>query len=63
MVWFIVLFVVVLAIAYVFYNYSAIRRLPEGTKEMTEMAGIIRDGASTFLSRADQHLPQEELPG
>ena len=49
MVWFIVLAVVLAAIAYVLYNYSRIRHLPEGTAEMSEMAGIIRDGASTFL--------------
>ena len=29
--------------------YARIRKLPEGTDEMQEMAGIIRDGASTFL--------------
>ena len=49
MVWFLVMVVVLLAIAYVGYNYVRIRRLPEGTREMSEMAGIIRDGASTFL--------------
>lgn len=49
MAWGIVMAIVILAIAYVFYNYSRIHRLPEGTKEMAEMAGIIRDGAATFL--------------
>ena len=49
MAWYLVLAVVVIAIAYVFYNYGRIRRLGEGTAEMAEMAGIIRDGAATFL--------------
>ena len=47
--WLIVLGVIVLAIAYVFYNYFRIRRMGEGTAEMIEMAGIIRSGAATFL--------------
>ena len=49
MAWYLVLAIVIVAIAYVFYNYARIRALGEGTKEMAEMAGIIRDGASTFL--------------
>ena len=49
MAWYIVLCVIVLAIAYIFFNYFRIRRMQEGTKEMIEMAGIIRSGASTFL--------------
>ena len=49
MAWGIVLAVVILTIGYVFYNYGRIRRLPEGTREMADMAAIIRDGASTFL--------------
>ncbi len=44
-----VLFLVVLAICYVFFNYRKIRRMKEGTPEMVEMSGIIRDGASTFM--------------
>jgi len=48
-VWFIVLGVIVLAIAYVFFNYSRIRKMKEGTEEMAEMAGIIRSGAETFM--------------
>ena len=45
----IVLFVAVLAIAYVFFNYVRIKKMPEGTAEMVEMSGIIRDGANAFL--------------
>ena len=49
MVWLIVLCVIVLALAYIFFNYIRIRQLKEGTAEMAEMAGIIRSGAATFL--------------
>ena len=45
----IILAVVVLALAYVYFNFISIRKMKEGTEEMVEMAGIIRDGASTFL--------------
>ena len=50
MAWYIVaLCLVVLAIAYVFYNFFRIRSMEEGTQEMVEMAAIIRSGAATFL--------------
>lgn len=49
MAWLIVLCVIVLALAYIFFNYVRIRKLREGTPEMAEMAGIIRSGAATFL--------------
>ncbi len=45
----IVFAVVVLALCYVAFNFIRIRKMREGTEEMAEMAGIIRDGASTFL--------------
>ena len=48
-VWLLALCVVIVAIAYVFYNYFYIKKLPEGTDDMVEMAGIIRDGASAFI--------------
>ncbi len=41
--------IVVLALCYVFFNFVRIRKMKEGTEEMAEMAGIIRDGATTFL--------------
>ena len=47
--WYIVLFIAVLALCYVFFNYIKIKKLPEGTDEMVEMAGIIRSGAETFM--------------
>ena len=46
---YIILCIIVLAIAYVFFNYAKIKKMNEGTAEMAEMAGIIRDGASTFM--------------
>ena len=49
-VWFVIVLVIIAAaIGYVFYNYFNIRKMPEGTAEMTEMAGIIRSGANTFM--------------
>jgi K(+)-stimulated pyrophosphate-energized sodium pump len=47
---YIVLCVVVLAIAYVFYNFFRIKKMNEGTADMVEMAAIIRSGASTFMA-------------
>lgn len=49
MAWYIVLGVIVLAIAYVFYNYFRIKKMNEGTADMADMAKIIRDGATTFM--------------
>jgi len=45
----IILAVIAAAIGYVVYNYQRIRKMPEGTAEMAEMAGIIRSGANTFM--------------
>ena len=49
MAYILVLAVVLMAIAYVGYNYVRVRKLPEGTPQMAEMALIIRNGATTFL--------------
>ena len=49
-IWFpVALVAVVLTICYVIFNYFRIKKMKEGTDEMIEMAGIIRDGASTFI--------------
>ena len=48
-VWFVIMVVVLLAMAYVFWNYFQIKKLGEGTAEMSELAGIIRSGARTFI--------------
>lgn len=45
----IVLSVIILALAYVLFNYIKIEKMDEGNAEMKEMAGIIRSGASTFM--------------
>ncbi len=47
--WLAVLVIVALAMVYIFYNHNRIKKMPEGTAEMAEMAGIIRDGASAFM--------------
>ena len=49
MIWSIILSIIVLTIVYVIFNFFKIKKMPEGTAEMTEMAKIIRDGANTFL--------------
>ena len=49
-VWYVILFcVIAAAIVYVAANYFRIKKMPEGTPEMAEMAGIIRSGANTFM--------------
>ena len=46
---YVLLAVIALTLLYVFFNFFRIRKMDEGTEEMSEMAKIIRDGASTFL--------------
>lgn len=46
---YIIMAVIVLTICYVFFNFYKIKKMDEGTKDMAEMAKIIRDGASTFM--------------
>ena len=46
---YVVLAAIVAAICYVVANYLRIKKMPEGTAEMAEMAGIIRSGANTFM--------------
>ena len=47
--WYIVLFIIVLSLAYVFFCYKKIKAMKEGTVEIAEMALIIRNGANTFV--------------
>lgn len=47
--WCIALVVIVLSLAYVFFNYIKIKKMKEGTDEMAELAAIIRGGANTFM--------------
>ncbi|MBP5254253.1 MAG: sodium-translocating pyrophosphatase [Lachnospiraceae bacterium] len=51
MSWFfyVVLFLAVLALAYVVFSFTRIRAMKEGTKDMVELAGIIRSGADQFM--------------
>lgn len=50
MVWWIIfLAVALLTIGFVFFNFQKIKKFPEGNEDMTEMAGIIRSGASAFI--------------
>ena len=44
-----VLCVIAATIAYVGWNFIRIRKMPEGTAEMVEMAAIIRSGANAFM--------------
>ncbi|MBQ6036044.1 MAG: sodium-translocating pyrophosphatase [Lachnospiraceae bacterium] len=46
---YVVLFVIVLALAYVAFNYARIKAMKEGTEEMADLAGIIRSGADQFM--------------
>ena len=45
----IVLCIIAAALAYVCFNFLRIRKMPEGTKELSDMAAIIRSGANTFM--------------
>ena len=44
-----VVLITLLALAYVAYNFFKLRKMEEGTGEMVEIAGIIRNGARTFM--------------
>ena len=44
-----VLAVVLVALCLVAINYRKVKRLPEGTNDMQDLAKIIRDGAKTFM--------------
>ena len=44
-----VLSIIVVTLAYVVWNYTRIRKMPEGTADMVEMAAIIRSGANAFM--------------
>ena len=47
--WLIVMGICILSMVYVFANYRKIQNMEEGTEEMKELSGIIREGANTFL--------------
>ena len=58
MAWFIVLGIIILALIYVFFNYFRIKKMDEGTADMSEMAKIIRDGVKALGCRL---LLEEDL--
>lgn len=49
MVYILVFLIVLVALIYVAFNYFKLRRMKEGTEEMSDIAGIIRSGARTFM--------------
>lgn len=49
MYWIIILLLCLIAVGYVFLNYSQIKQLDEGTEEMKELSLLIREGANTFM--------------
>ena len=55
-VWLIILCLTVVAMVYIFWNYARIKQMPEGTAEMSELAGIIRSGAETFLKTEFKYI-------
>lgn len=46
----VVIFIAVLGVAYATFNFVKVKKLPEGTEEMSEIAKSIRIGANTFLA-------------
>ena len=54
---YVITFIIILA-AFVLIrrNFVDLRKHDEGTEEMQEIAGIIRDGAKTFLGRERSSL-------
>ncbi len=44
-----VICIIALTLVYVAWNYIRIRKMPEGTSDMVDMAGIIRSGANAFM--------------
>lgn len=49
MVYILVFLIVLVALIYVAFNYFKLRRMKEGTEEMSDIADIIRSGARTFM--------------
>ena len=49
MVYAIVILITLLALGLAVFNFRYVRGMKEGTAEMSEMAGVIRDGANVFM--------------
>lgn len=54
--WLVTLGVSLLVMGYVIYNYFKIKKLPEGTEDMVDMADIIRSGANTFIKTEFRYI-------
>lgn len=54
--WLITLGVSLLVVGYIAYNYVKIKKLPEGSEDMVEMASIIRSGANTFIKTEFRYI-------
>ena len=52
----VVFFIASLGTAYAAFNYVKVKRLEEGTQEMSEIASAIREGSNAFLSKEYQVL-------
>lgn len=49
MVYLVIILIAVVALAFVGFNFFALRAMKEGNEDMIELAGIIRAGARTFM--------------
>ena len=49
MVYLVIILIAVVALAFVGFNFFALRAMKEGNEDMVELAGIIRAGARTFM--------------
>ncbi|MFI3312471.1 MAG: sodium-translocating pyrophosphatase [Eubacteriales bacterium] len=45
-----VIFAAVLALSFAAFNFAAVKKMPEGTEKMSEIASAIRVGANAFIS-------------
>ena len=62
MVYILVFLIALVALVYVAFNYFKLRRMEEGTEEMSDLAGIIRSGARTFMRaeyKIDGYVPRQ----
>ncbi len=44
-----VVFAVILALAFAVFNFTIVKKMPEGTSQMSEIASAIREGANAFI--------------
>jgi K(+)-stimulated pyrophosphate-energized sodium pump len=46
----IVIFAAVLALAFAAFNFAKVKKMPEGTEQMSKIASAIRIGANAFIN-------------